>query len=325
MRAPLRRRGRTRTVRRVAPALAALTVAALALTGCGSSGNGGTDTGGTAKAGSGSFPVTVKDSAGSVTVDRRPTHIVSLSPTTTEMLYSIGAGDQVTAVDDQSNYPAGAPRTKLSGFKPNVEAIAGENPDLVVLSYNSGDVVKGLQKLKIPVYVADAAASIDDSYREITELGKLTGHTDGATKTVSTMKSGIAKAERGLPKRHLSYYYELDPQLHTATSKTFVGSLFAPLGLTNVADKADKGNSGYPQLSKEYLLDANPDVVFLADTKCCSASAATVAKRPGWNTLTAVRDKHVYGLNDDIASRWGPRVVQLVQAAANAVKAAQPQ
>jgi iron complex transport system substrate-binding protein len=137
------------------------------------------------------------------------------------------------------------------------------------------------------------------------------------------MKAGIAKAEQGLPKpgTKLSYYYELDPQLHTATSKTFVGSLLAPLGLTNVADKADKGNTGYPQLSKEYLIEADPDLVFLADTKCCAASAATVGKRPGWNTLTAVKDKHVYGLDDDIASRWGPRVVQLVQAAANAVQA----
>nr|WP_203966315.1 ABC transporter substrate-binding protein [Actinocatenispora thailandica] len=310
-------------MRRLAPALVALTAAAVALAGCGSSGSAGTDAGASASAGTGSFPATVKGSAGSVTVDRRPTHIVSLSPTTTEMLHYIGADGQVKAVDDQSNYPASAPRTKLSGFKPNVEAIAGYDPDLVVLSYDTGGVVKGLRKLKIPVYVASAATTIDDSYREITDLGTLTGHADGAKRTVQKMKSGIAKAEQGLPKRtaKLSYYYELDPQLHTATSKTFVGSLLRQLGLTNIADKADKGGTGYPQLSKEYLVEANPDLVFLADTKCCAASAATVGKRPGWNTLTAVKDKHVYGLNDDIASRWGPRVVQLVQAAANAVQA----
>ncbi|BCJ27826.1 ABC transporter substrate-binding protein [Actinocatenispora sera] len=312
------------SLRRVAPALVALTATTVVLAGCGSSGSGDKGTSGaSASAGAGSFPVTVKGTAGSVTVDARPTHIVSLSPTTTEMLYSIGAGGQVKAVDDQSDYPAKAPRTKLSGFKPNVEAIAGYDPDLVVLSYSSGDVVKSLQKLKIPVYVAAAATTLDDSYREITDLGRLTGHTDGAASTVRKMKSGIAKAEQGLPKpgTKLSYYYELDPQLHTATSKTFVGSLLTPLGLTNVADKADKGHTGYPQLSKEYLIEANPDLVFLADTKCCAASAAAVAKRPGWSTLTAVKDKHVYGLNDDVASRWGPRVVQLVQAAANAVRA----
>ena len=138
------------------------------------------------------------------------------------------------------------------------------------------------------------------------------------------MRTGIANAEKGLPSRasKLTYYYELDPELHTATSTTFIGALLAPLGLRNIADKADKASSGNPQLSKEYLLNADPDIIFLADTKCCSQSAATVAKRPGWNTLTAVKDSEVIGLNDDIASRWGPRVVQLVRIAAKAVKSA---
>ena len=305
--------------------LAAIAVTALALAGCGAgSGSGTGSSSPSAPAGSGAYPVTVKSSGGSVTLDRRPTHIVSLSPTTTEMLYAIGAGSQVKAVDEDSNYPAKAPRTKLSGFQPNIESIAGYAPDLVVLSYDSGDVVSGLRKLKIPVYVADAATTLSDSYREITDLGTLTGHTAGAAKTVRTMRTGIANAEKGLPSRasKLTYYYELDPELHTATSTTFIGALLAPLGLRNIADKADKASSGYPQLSKEYLLNADPDIIFLADTKCCSQSAATVAKRPGWNTLTAVKDSEVIGLNDDIASRWGPRVVQLVRIAAKAVKSA---
>lgn len=305
--------------------LAGIMAAALALAGCGS-GSGSGSAGHSTPAG-GAYPVTVKASGGPVTLDERPTRIVSLSPTTTEMLYAIGAGNQVKAVDEDSNYPAKAPRTKLSGFQPNVESIAGYRPDLVVLSYDSGDVVSGLRKLKIPVYVADAATTLADSYREISDLGTLTGHAGGAAKTVHTMRTGIANAEKGLPSRatRLTYYYELDPELHTATSTTFIGALLAPLGLRNIADKADKSSSGYPQLSKEYLLNADPDIVFLADTKCCSQSAASVAKRPGWNTLTAVKNSEVVGLDDDVASRWGPRVVQLVQVAAKAVKSAPAQ
>lgn len=306
--------------------LAGVTAAAMLLAGCGSgSGSGAASPSPNSSAGgAGAYPVTVKAGGGSVTLDQRPTHIVSLSPTTTEMLYAIGAGSQVKAVDEDSDYPARAPRTKLSGFQPNIESIAGYDPDLVVLSYDSGDVVNGLRKLKIPVYVADAATTLSDSYREITDLGTLTGHTAGAVKTVRAMRTAIANAEKGLPSRasKLTYYYELDPELHTATSTTFIGALLAPLGLRNIADKADKASSGYPQLSKEYLLNADPDIIFLADTKCCGQSAATVAKRPGWNTLTAVKDSEVIGLNDDIASRWGPRVVQLVQIAAKAVKSA---
>ncbi len=308
-----------RSFRHVLPTAAVLTAALLATAGCGSgSGSGHSST----AASGGAFPATVQTHGGPVTLDKRPTSIISLSPTTTEMLYAIGAGKQVRAVDDQSTYPAAAPRTKLSGFKPNVEAIAGYRPDLVIVSYDTADVVNGLKKLKIPVYMADAAQKLTDSYREITDLGKLTGHRSQAAKTVSGMRDGIAKAEQGLPKRKkpLSYYYELDPELHSLTSKTFVGALLAPMGLTNVADKADSDGSGYPALSKEYLLKANPDLVLLADTKCCGQSTATAVKRPGWNTMTAVRTKRVYTLDDDVASRWGPRIVQLVQTVAKAVK-----
>jgi iron complex transport system substrate-binding protein len=293
--------------------------AALALTGCGS----GSGTAHSSASPGASYPVTVSAGGKNVTVVKQPTRIVSLSPTLTEMLYAVGAGRQVKAVDDQSNHPADAPKTKLSGFTPNTEAIAGYQPDLVVLSYDTNNVVAGLTKLKIPVYVANAATTLDGSYRQLADLGKLTGHADRATGVVNGMKKDIAAAVASVPARSkpLTYYYELDPQLHSATSKTFIGALFSRLGLTDIADPADKDGSGYPQLSAEYTVKADPDLIFLADTKCCGQSAAVVAKRPGWAALAAVRGHRVYGLDDDVASRWGPRVVQLVQAAAKAVKA----
>lgn len=300
-------------------AAAVVAVAGLALTGCGT---GASSNSGTPSPGA-SYPVTVRAGGKAVTLAKQPTRIVSLSPTLTEDLFAVGAGKQVKAVDDQSDYPAGAPRTKLSGFTPNAEAIAGYQPDLVVLSYDTNNVVAGLTKLKIPVYLADAATTLDGAYQQLTDLGTLTGHAARAGDVVSGMKKDIAAAVRSVPKRAkpLTYYYELDPQLHSATSKTFIGALFAPLGLTNIADAADKTGSGYPQLSAEYVVKADPDLVFLADTRCCGQSQAAVAKRPGWSGLTAVKGHQVVALDDDVASRWGPRVVQLVQAAAKAVKA----
>jgi iron complex transport system substrate-binding protein len=296
-------------------AAAVVAVAGLALTGCGTR----SDTGSTTASPGASYPVTVK----TVTLAKQPTRIVSLSPTLTEDLFAVGAGTQVKAVDDQSDYPASAPKTKLSGFTPNAEAIAGYQPDLVVLSYDTNNVVAGLTKLKIPVYVANAATTLDQSYQQLADLGKLTGHAAKATDVVDGMKKDIAAAVKSVPKRAkpLTYYYELDPQLHSATSKTFIGALFGQLGLTNIADPADKDGSGYPQLSAEFTVKADPDLIFLADTKCCGQSDAAVAKRPGWSGLTAVKDHRVIALDDDVASRWGPRVVQLVQAAATAVKA----
>jgi iron complex transport system substrate-binding protein len=259
------------------------------------------------------FPVTV----GNVTLQEQPEKIVSLSPTTTEMLFAIDAGKQVTAVDDQSNYPPEAPKSDLSGFTPNAEAIAAKSPDLVVISNDTNKIVDQLTKLKIPVYLAPAAKTLDDSYAQLTDLGKLTGHPDEATDVVRRMKDEIDKLVKDLPQRSdkLTYFHELGPELYTATSKTFIGSIYSLAGLENVADPADVNGAagGYPQLSQEAIVKANPDFVFLADTKCCKQTLETVKARPGWAGVTAVRAGQVVPLDDDIASRWGPRIVDLLR------------
>ncbi|WP_433828017.1 ABC transporter substrate-binding protein [Actinoplanes sp. CA-015351] len=268
---------------------------------------------------SAAYPVTV----GSVTLDARPEKIVSLSPTATEMLFAIGAGSQVTAVDDQSTYPADAPKTDLSGFKPNAEAIAAKDPDLVVLSNDLENIVAQLGKLSIPAFVAPAVTTLDQTYDQISDLGTLTGHQAEADKVGSDMAAKIDEIVKSVPERAkpLTYFYELGPELYSATSKTFVGSIFTRFGMTNVADAADPDGSfgGYPQLAQESLVKANPDTIFLADTKCCQQSAETVKARTGWSAVTAVETGQIYGLDDDIASRWGPRTVDLVQAVADAV------
>jgi iron complex transport system substrate-binding protein len=256
------------------------------------------------------YPVTV----GSLTLDRQPQKIVSLAPTLTEILFAIDAGTQVVAVDEYSNFPANAPTTDLSGYKPNAEAIASYLPDLVVLSDDSENIVDQLKALHIPTYLAPAANTLEDTYREITELGSLTGHSDDATALVSQMKIDLEKLVKDLPKRStpLTYYYELDNTYYSVTSKTFIGALFTAAGLVNIADGGNADNP-YPQLSAEAIISANPDLIFLADTKCCGQSAATVAARPGWGDLKAVTNGGVVALDDDVASRWGPRVVDLLR------------
>ncbi len=243
-----------------------------------------------------------------------PTRIVSLSPTATEMLFAIGAGGQVKAVDDQSNYPPQAPRTKLSGYQPNAEAIAGYSPDLVVLSDEG--IAPRLRQLHIKVVVQPAASTLADSYKEIEELGTATGHTSQATQVVTKMRRDIAAIAAQVPADApvLTYYHELDNTYYTVTSHTFIGQLYALAKLRNLADAADKkGSGGYPQLSAEYIVQQNPDLVYFADAKCCKQTAKTVGARPGWNTMKAVTLHHVVALDDDIASRWGPRVVDLLR------------
>ncbi|MFC0507534.1 ABC transporter substrate-binding protein [Micromonospora costi] len=296
---------------------ATLAVAALTLGACAEKADD------TPAAGSGSSAAAFPATVGAVTLDKRPEKIVSLSPSATEMIFAIGAGPQVVAVDDNSNYPAEAPKSDLSGFQPNAEAIAAKNPDLVVISDDRNKIVDQLGKLKIPVYLTPAATTLDDSYRQITDLGTLTGHATEAADVTKRMRDDIDKLVKDLPQRpeKLTYYHELGPELYSATSKTFIGSLYALAGLENIADPADADgkNGGYPQLSQEVIVKADPDFVFLADTKCCQQSADTVKARSGWSGITAVKNNQVVALDDDIASRWGPRVVDLLRAIVDAV------
>jgi iron complex transport system substrate-binding protein len=249
-----------------------------------------------------------------------PARIVSLSPTATESLFAIGAGPQVVAVDDQSDYPKAAPRTKLSGYTPNLEAIAGYKPDLVIVSYDANNVVQGLEQLHVKVLVQPAADTLDDAYAQIAQLGSLTGHLAQAKLVVARLKRQIAAVVAKAPKRSLSVYHELDPTLYSATSKTFIGRIYSLFGLRNIADAADTTASHYPQLSNEYVVAANPAVIVLADSRCCGQSVRTVSARPGWSNIAAVRSRAIVRVDDSIASRWGPRVVNFVRAVAAALR-----
>jgi iron complex transport system substrate-binding protein len=267
------------------------------------------------------FPVTVAAANGDVTLDAQPDRIVSLSPTATEMLFAIDAGDQVAAVDEYSTHPSEAPTTDLSGFEPNVEAIAGYDPDLVVIADDGADLSSALGELDIPVLVAPAATTLDDTYEQIAQLGSVTGHRGEADEVVEQMRADIAEITSDLPDtgEPLTYFHELDDTYYTVTSDTFVGQVYALAGLRNIADEAGGAAGGYPQLSEEFIIDADPDLIFLADAQCCRQSAETVAERPGWDRITAVEEGAVVELDEDVASRWGPRIVELLRTVGDAV------
>ncbi len=250
---------------------------------------------------------------------RTPHRIISLSPTATESLFAIGAGRQVIAVDEQSDYPKRAPRTTLSGYTPNVEAIAGYRPDLVVIQGDAGGVREGLRRLGIRVLLQPTAKDLKAAYAQIRQLGVVTGHRAAATRLVTRMKRQIATIVKRSKRPRLTVYHELTPDYYSATSRTFIGRIYKLFGLRNIADAADSTGSGYPKLSAEYIIASDPSLIVLADTRCCGQSAATVAARPGWGGLRAVRTRAVIGIDDSLASRWGPRVVNYIRAVGNAL------
>jgi iron complex transport system substrate-binding protein len=248
-----------------------------------------------------------------------PQRVISLSPSATEILFGIGAGSQVIAVDDNSDFPLNAPFSKLSSFTPNVEAIAAYKPDLVVLqssATNASTIKNSLEKLKIKVFIENTPADIADAYSEYLALGAATGHPSRAKALVSTMKSQISEIiVKARKKAQIAVFHELDKTLYSADSSTFIGQIYSDFNFLNIADAANAG--GYPQLSAESVIKANPKIVFLDDA-VYGESAASVAARPGWSGVSAVKNHHVIALPLDIPDRWGPRIVDFYRFIARA-------
>jgi iron complex transport system substrate-binding protein len=288
----------------------------LVLAACGD--DGGTGDGGAATTTTAAAGTT--DGAGGADTDgdgaepaEAPQRIVSLSPTATEVLFAIGAGDQVVAVDSLSDHPAEAPVTELSAYEPNLEAIAAYDPDLVIIAgYDPGDLVSGLEGIGIPVVSQGPARDLDEVYAQIEELGTVTGRVDEAATVVAEVRSRIeaAVAAAGDPAEPVAVYHEVDDTFYSAASSSFTGQLYALLGFDNIADEADDG-SGYPQLNPEYILEADPDLIVITDE--VGYGPAEVGARPGWGAITAVANGDVLQVDADLPSRWGPRVADFVE------------
>ena len=257
-------------------------------------------------------------------VSEAPQKIISLSATHTEILFAVGAGEQVIAVDSMSNYPAESAGvlTDLSAFEPSVEAITAYEPDLVVIGDDFVGLAEQLTAVGIESWVSSAPTTLDEAYAQIEDLGTAVGHGDEAIALATSMKSEIDAIIAQAPAldEPISFYHELDDMNYSVTSNTFIGSIYAALGLQNIAD-ATQGDTDYPQLSAEFIVSQNPDMIFLSDTKCCGVTAASVAARPGWEVLSAVQGGGIVELDDDVASRWGPRLVEFVQVLSDGVNA----
>lgn len=276
-----------------------------------------------ADAASTKYPLTVKFGGYVTTIPKKPTKIVSLSPSATEIFYAVGAGSQILAVDSLSNFPANAPVNQISAFEPNVEAILAKKPDLVLLSVDSikaPQIRDALMKFDIPVLMEKAPATLKDVYAENTLLAKVTDRQAGAVKLNASMarsiKNILAKVKKS---SKIRIYHELDDTYYSVTSKTFIGRVYRDFGAINIADAASGADSsGYPQLSAEYLVKSDPQVIFLADSQY-GVTADSVSKRAGWSQISAVKNSKIVELPADIPSRWGPRLVNFYRLIGNSL------
>lgn len=305
--------------------LVSVALAALFLVACGDDDSAAADTpstGATAAVSStaAAFPWTITDSSNTkVTFTAPPKRIVSLSPAATEVLYAIGAGDRVVGSDKFSNYPDAALKTpKLDYSKPDPEAALALNPDLVIMATRQQEQAKQFRDLKMTVLYLEEATTIEGVYENITMFGQLTGQDAQAQRIVANMRQRVDAVTSKLTavSKGPRVFYEVTTDLYTASPDTFIGSMLKLLKAENIAAGA---TSKFPQLTAEAVISADPEVVLLADANFTNENADTVSARPGWANVSAVKTRRIYAIDDDIASRPGPRLVDAIEAIAKAL------
>ena len=257
------------------------------------------------------FPVTVSDQEGKpLTLAKQPRAIISFSPGVTEILFAIGAGPQVIAADQFSDYPAEAKALKqrVKYTSPDIESALSLNPDLVIMSRAQRASVERFRSAGLPVFYTPEADSLDAIMENVRMWGHLTGHAAEADQVANGMRARIeaVKVKVAPVAEGPRAFYELSDSLVSAGDKTFIGSILTLLKAKNVASGAA---TDYPQLTAEAVISRDPQVIFLADASSAGQSLETLRKRPGWTSISAVKDGKVYAVDPNTGNRPGPRIV----------------
>lgn len=258
------------------------------------------------------FPVTIADDNGvTVTLEEAPARIVALAPSFVEVLFAIGAGDTIVAADENTDYPpeaASIPR--ISGFEPSVEGIASYEPDLVLLTFDPGGLVDALNGLQITALFLAAPATVVGALDQIETLGQASGHSAEAADLVDVMNGDIHSIAAGIPAGDgPRVYHEVDNTYYSAGPGSFIHDLYAIVGAQNIAEATGEA---FPQLSAEAIIQADPEVIILAD-EFAGESSDTVSSRPGWGEISAVKNGRVHTVDPNIISRPGPRLVDALE------------
>ena len=271
-----------------------------------------------AKSSAGAFPTSVTDFQGrSVAISKRPERIVSIGPSNTEFLFALGAGDRVVGDDDFSDEPAAAKsKEHVGGVKVNLEKVVSLKPDLIVTVKFSDGTIEALSQSTAAVLVIDPQGAADVA-RSATLIGQAVG-ADGAKLASDIQKQLDAVKAKTDSAPKLKVFHEVDAsdpaKIYTVGPGSFIDDLIKLAGGTNVFATT---KTSYPTVSGEEIIRTDPDVIVLGDA-LYGTSIDSIAQRPGWSALSAVKNKRVYaGLS--VFSRPGPRLGQAAEAYAKLV------
>ncbi|BAN00831.1 ABC transporter substrate-binding protein [Ilumatobacter coccineus] len=251
--------------------------------------------------------------------------IVSMSSTHTETLFALGLGEFVVAVNNTSDFPAEAAAVRvddLDADSADLSTLLALDPDVVIVGDDPTDLVGRLNESGVASFSGPPATSLDDVFAQIRSIASLVDRPDLAEGLIGSMQAEIDEIVGSIPAGSASagertYFHEIDPSLVTVSPGSFLDSIYGELGLTSIVADADP--SGLAQLSPDEVIAADPDVIVLADAECCGVTIDVLAGRAGWNSIGAVSDGAVVALTDDLALRWGPRVVELMRLVAGGV------
>jgi iron complex transport system substrate-binding protein len=269
-------------------------------------------------------PVSLTDGSGRTVTLRLPAErVVSLAPSNTEVLFSVGAAPQLVGRDSFSDYPPEAKSVADIGGgvgSLNIELILAKKPDLVLASpLTPPEQIANLEKAGLSVYVLPNPKTFNDLYTNLETAGKLTGHDQQAAKLVASLKERVKAVTDKVANvtDRPSVYYELDatdPSApYTSGPDTFVDLLIRTAGGQNFGGIL-KGD--WVQVSVEELLAKQPDFIVLGDNTYGGVTPDQVKTRAGWGTLKAVQDGKVFIFDDNTVSRPGPRLVDGLEAMA---------
>ena len=262
------------------------------------------------------FPITLSDALGrETTVAKAPVRIISLAPSNTEILYSLGLGDRVVGVTDYCDFPAEAlTRTKIGGFSnPNLEQIVSLSPDLVLAArFNPVEVLDALHELGFPVF-ALAPSTLEEALLTVTQVGQLTGSEPQSLELLTGLRARVARVEAEVRKissdgRPKILWGQLKAPMYSAGPGSFIHDLVTRAGGQNIA--ADTG-AAWPQLGLETLVTRNPDIIIVSgqDSVAIRESVERLRQTAGWKSIAAIVTGSVYEVSLDLLGRPGPRLV----------------
>jgi cobalamin transport system substrate-binding protein len=244
--------------------------------------------------------------------------VIAMAPSNTEILFAIGAGDQVVGRDALSDFPEEAKSLTDIGSTfdaLNTEQIVSLKPDLVLAAeINTPEQVKQLEDLGLTVYYLKNPLTLEELYGNLETVAQLTGHQDETATLIELLKARVAAVDEKIApiSSRPNVFYELDAtdpaKPYTAGKGTFITQLIERAGGHNIAADID----GYPQLSLEQVVAADPSFIILGDA-AYGITPESIASRPGWENLSAVKNNQVYAFDDNLVSRPGPRLVDALE------------